>query len=83
MLPMTEIRPINIPKFDELSVKSLYPKFKSDPVVMKYLQDEYPNQRFPDRNYFFTVLNTVKPEYVKHIVEKANEFRNTAKNEDE
>ena len=65
---MSEIKPINIPKFDELSVRNLYPRFKEDKSVMKYMQDEYPKQRFPDRAYFFTVLNTVKPEYVKHIV---------------
>ena len=83
LLPMSDIKPINIPKFDELSVRNIFPKFKDDAAVMKYLQDKYPNERFPDRGYFFTVLNTVRPEYVRQIVEHANKVRNSANDEEE
>ena len=62
-----------MPKYDELSVRNIFPKFQSDPLVMQYLQDEYPKDRFPDREYFFTVLNTVHPEYVRKMIEHANQ----------
>ena len=61
LLKVSEKRSINVPKYDELGVKHIYPKFKRDPEVMQYLQDSYPKDRYPDREYFFTVLNTVYP----------------------
>ena len=64
-----------MPKYDELSVRNIFPKFQSDPEVMKYLQDAYPKGRYPDREYFFTVLNTVHPEYVREMIEHANRQR--------
>ena len=65
LLKNSEKRSVNVPKYDELSVKNIFPKFKRDPKVMQYLQDEYPANRYPDRDYFFTVLNTVHPDHVK------------------
>ncbi len=48
-MKVNEARYINMPKYDELSVRNIFPKFIDDPSVMKYLQDEYPKDRFPDR----------------------------------
>ena len=42
---------------------------------MRYLQDEYPKDRYPDRSYFYTVLNTVHPDYVRDMIEHANNAR--------
>ena len=42
---------------------------------MQYLQDEYPKNRFPDRTYFYTILNTVHPDYVRDMIEHANNAR--------
>ena len=42
---------------------------------MQYLQDEYPKNRSPDRTYFFTILNTVHPEYVRDLIAHANSAR--------
>ena len=58
LLKVSECRFVNVPKFDELSVRNIFPKFKSDPDVMQYLQDNYPKNRIPDRTYFYT---TPKP----------------------
>ena len=38
---------------------------------MAYFQDVYPNDRYPCRDYFFNILNTTYPEYVKQIMEHA------------
>ena len=46
-----------------------------DKEVMKYLPDPTPDMRLPDRKYFFNILNTVKPEYMKNVIEFANNQR--------
>ena len=33
---MDEIKPKNVPKYDELSVKNIYPHLKADPELMAY-----------------------------------------------
>ncbi len=78
LMKVNEARYINMPKYDELSVRNIFPKFIDDPLVMMYLQDEYPKDRFPDRQYFFTVLNTVHPDYVRNIIDHANSQRFSA-----
>ena len=52
---------IEVPRYDELVVKVLYPKFKNDATFMMYFPDRMPKGRWPDRTYFYTVLNTLYP----------------------
>ena len=75
LLPMAECKFVTVPMYDELSVKNIFPKFHGDSEIMKYLQDEYPKNRYPDRTYFFTILNTVHPEYVSNMIAHANNAR--------
>ena len=75
LLPMAECKFVTVPMYDELSVKNIFPKFHGDSEIMKYLQDEYPKNRYPDRAYFFTILNTVHPEYVSNMIAHANNAR--------
>ena len=75
LLPIAECRFINVPKFDELSVKNIYPLFAEDEEVMRYFPDAYPREKGPARDYFFTVLNTLRPEYVDRIVKHAHKVR--------
>ena len=37
LLKISEKRSVNVPKYDELSVKNIFPKVKRDPQVMQYL----------------------------------------------
>ena len=69
---------IQVPHYDELSVKALYPQFKKDPVFQSYFPDVYPKNKGPPREYFFNVLNTIHPEYLEKIMVHANEERMTA-----
>ena len=78
LLKVSECRFVNVPKFDELGVNHIFPKFKADAEVMQYLQDAYAKGRFPDRTYFYTVLNTVHPEYVSNLIAHANKARYSA-----
>ena len=45
------------------------------------MQDAYAKGRWPDRTYFYTVLNTVHPEYVSKLIAHANEARYSAEAE--
>ena len=75
LLPIVECRFINVPKFDELSVKNIYPLFAEDEQIMRFFPDAYPREKGPTRDYFFTVLNTLRPEYVERIIKHAHKVR--------
>jgi hypothetical protein len=78
LLKMTELRPINAPYYDEISVRNIFPKVAKDEAVMRYLPTNLPAGRVIDRTYFFNVLNTVQPKYMLGIIEHATRLRNTA-----
>ena len=63
LLPLSDVKWIQMPRYDELSVVNLYPKFKADAEIMAYLPDRLPKGRLPDREYLFNIVNTVHPEY--------------------
>ena len=65
---MSELKSVNVPKFDELSVKNIFPLIRQDAEVMKYFPDDYPKGREPDRTYTFNVLNTLRNLYVQEII---------------
>ena len=67
-----------MPKYDELSIVNLYGKFKTDPKFMAYFPDRLPKGRLPDRKYFFNVLHTLYPVYVKQMIEHASNNRHVA-----
>ena len=61
-----------VPKYEELSVKNLYPDAIKDQVIGPYLPDlEMNSQRLPERDFFFGILGTLKPDYLKKIIDEA------------
>ena len=66
---------MNVPQFDEISAKSVFPLFKNDPEIMKYIPDLLAAGKLPDRVYFYNILNTVHPEYMSNAIKHANEQR--------
>ena len=64
LLKLSELRTVNVPKFDELSVKNIFPLIRQDAEVMLYFPDSYPKGREPDRTYTFNFLNTLRNKYV-------------------
>ena len=78
MLPLGDVQWVEVPKYDELSVTNIYPRFKADALVAIYLPDRLPKGRLPDRSYFYNVLHTVYPEYVKELVRVAGDHRHQA-----
>ena len=73
LLKKQAITTVHVSRYDELSVKSLYPQFKKDPDMMCFFPDKYPMNKGPPREYFFNVLNTVHPDYLQQIMDHANE----------
>ena len=45
---------------------------------MQYFPAVYPKGRGPPREYFFNVLNAIRPDYLKQILAHANEMRMAA-----
>ena len=65
---------ISAPKYDEISVKNLYPIFIKLPNMVDYFPDQYSKGRQCDHSYMFNITNTLHPDIVKVI-------RNTAAEE--
>ena len=65
-----------VPKYEELSVKSLYHESMTDPLVSQYLPDkDYCATDYPERDYFFGILATLKYAYLTQIVDHAKLVR--------
>ena len=81
LLELKEVRWINVPLFDELSVIKIWPMTKENKQIMKYFPTKMPKNRVPDREYYFNILNTFQPEYVDQIIRHANNQRNSVSND--
>ncbi len=65
-----------VPHYEELSVKNLYDDAMKDELVKDYLPDlEQNSNRHPEREFFFGILNSLRPLYLKKIIEDANKVR--------
>ena len=67
---------MKVPLYQEISVKNLYEDAMQDPILKKYLPD--PTQlsdKMPERNFFFGILCTLKNQYMKDVINDANEKR--------
>jgi len=77
LLKMKDVRFINAPAFDEISIKALYDKAIEMPGMSKYFPSKYAKSRQADRSYFYNVWNTLYPEEVKEVINFANKQRFT------
>ena len=75
LLHTTEVKWVNVPQYDELSVKSLWPEVSKQKEVMRYMPDKQRKGQQISRAYFFNVLNTVMPAYVDKLLRHANNKR--------
>jgi len=72
LLKLSEVKFKNVPFYDELAVKKIWPDVQEDPEVMFYMPSKLPKGRVPDRDYMFNVLNTLREGYVTSICKHAN-----------
>ena len=59
LLRKAEVRSIQVPHYDELSVRRLWPDLKKDDEFASYFPSTYPSDKGPPRDYFFNILNNV------------------------
>ena len=64
-----------MPKYDECSVKNMWPMAAAAPELMRYFPDRLPQGKLPDREYFFNILMSVHPDYTREMVAHANSLR--------
>ena len=73
LIPIRHVNFVNVPMYDELSVKRLWPDMRMSPDFMKFFPDKLPKGRLPSREYFFNVMNTINEEYMARLIKHANE----------
>ncbi|MAJ97174.1 MAG: hypothetical protein CMI56_00980 [Parcubacteria group bacterium] len=76
-----DVNAIQVPYYDELSVKSLYPQFMKDDEFQAHFPDKYPAGKGPPRTYFFNILNTLHPDYLEQVMAHASKQRMTGEGE--
>jgi hypothetical protein len=76
-LKQTSVHSIVVPHYEELSVKNLYHDAMKDDLVKDYLPElEHNSNRFPERDFFFRILGTLRPQYLKKIIDDAYKVSN-------
>ena len=78
LMKKKDINYIHVPAYEELSANRLWKDMKDDAAFNIYFQDDYANQKAPSRDYFFCLLNTIYPEYLKKIMDHATKERHSA-----
>ena len=71
LIPLSQVRPINVPRFDELSVSGLIKDVMGNKDLAKFFPEQRTPADLPDRDYFFSVVNTVEPDYLSALVRHA------------
>ena len=64
LLMLKDVKYVNIPKYDELSVRRFWPILREDETFMKYMPDQTHEHKIPEREYFWNVANTVQNAHV-------------------
>ena len=72
LLRLDQVKYVNVPFYDELSVVKIWPMVQKDPEIMKYFPAKLPKGRVPDRSYFFNIINTFQSGYLDPLIRNAN-----------
>ena len=81
LLRKAAIKAVEVPRYDELSVKKLWPSMSKDAKLMQFFPNDFAESRGPSRDYFFDILNTLYPDYMVKIMAHANKERHSATGE--
>ena len=68
LIPLSQIKPINVPRYDELSVTALIKDVMAQPDLARFFPDQKTTADLPDRDYFFGVVNTKESEYLSNLI---------------
>ena len=75
LLHLNDVKRINVPLYDELSVVTLWPMMKEDKEFMQFFPSKMAKGRVPDREYFMNILNTFRGDYLQQLMKHAHEER--------
>ena len=78
LMKKADVKAVQVPQYDELSVRNLWPEMKKDAHFLSFFPTKYPKDKGPPRDYFFNLLNTLYPEYLQQLMANANEARMAA-----
>ena len=75
-LKQNEVIRLDIPAYQELSVKNLYEDAMNDPVLTKYLPTkEQLSNKLPKREFFFGIMCTLLKQYMTDIIHDVSSKR--------
>ena len=68
-LRQNEVNHMEVPCYQEISVKNLYEDAMKDELLVKYLPTkEQLSGRLPERDFFFGLMCTLRNQYMKDII---------------
>ncbi len=74
---------MEVPCYQEISVKNLYEDAMKDDLLVKYLpKKEHMSGRLPEREFFFGLMCTLRNQYMKDIIAGALKARTTVGEDD-
>ena len=76
-IPLSDIRPVEVGHFPEVSVKHMYDEFSVRPDISKYMPPKLNEGRTLDKEYFFNIVNSHYGKELQSILKHASIQRNT------
>jgi hypothetical protein len=73
LLHLSQVKTVNVPLYDEVSVLRLWPMMQSDAAFMMHFPNKMCKGRAPDRVYFFNILNTYQTNYLQQLIKHAHD----------
>ena len=80
IIPRAQLRPIEVPKYDDLSVVSLIADIMKEKELAKFFPEQRTKADLPNRQFFFNVVNISDPDYLTTLLKHGHELRFCAKN---
>lgn len=82
-LKANEVIHLDVPHYQELSVKNMYEDAMQDEVLAPYLPSKKQlSNKLPEREFFFGVLATLRRQYMTDVIKQAHEHRYKAADDD-
>jgi hypothetical protein len=71
-LKQNEVVTLEVPFYEELSVKNMYDDAMGDETLVNYLPSKKQlSGKLPERHFFFAIISTLKRQYMKDVIEEA------------
>ena len=70
-----DVKRINVPKFEEISIKAILKMYKDDEKVQSYLPEIKAKGKQLDRKFLFNIINTIYPTVLPELIAHARDLR--------